>query len=192
MSWWLDALNPEGLSQGDIVTQILSGSADHPLKYLMKEPLDKGSKKLWPETSTIQLYKTDGRGLYIARGRMIEAIVVSHSCELDKGNNTQVLLAPIAKIERVQVEHQKNILQQKRHAFMPLPDVPELGTCYADLRYLHFADRKNVPDKSRHASMTDEGVLRLRAQIVAFFSRIDPSALESAIEAAIEAEKKAG
>lgn len=190
MSWWLDDLNPKGLSQGDIVAQILSGAADQPVKYLEKTPLEKGSKKSWLESSVFQPFKTDNRGFYIARGRLTHAIVVSHSCELDKGQQ-HVLLAPIAPLDSISDEKvRNNILSQARRAFLPLPEIPGLGTCYADFRMLNFVDRKGIPDTNRMTSMSDEGSLRLRAQLLAFFSRINPDVLEAAIKNAINTENK--
>lgn len=193
MSWWLEGLNPKGLSQGDIVSQLLIGATDHPVKHLAKQPLEKAGKRLWEEVSELQPFKTDSRALYIARGRLTYAIVVSHSCELDKKNSNLVLLAPIAPLDRITDTNAKaNILAQRRQAFLPLPDVPGLGTCYADFRTLSYVEMKTIPDNTRQVSMSDEGVLRLRAQIVAFFSRINPVVLETAIMDAIKSENAQG
>ena len=189
MSWWLEGLNPKGLSQGDIVSQVLSGTTDQPLKHLGKESMNKGPKRYWPEVDSFQPSKTDGRGLYVARGRVTFAIVVSHNCELDKSK--QVLLAPIAELARVNDQKSKEtILSQQRRAFLPLPNIPGLGTYYADFRVMGYSERNSILDANRQASMSDIGVLRLRTQIVAFFTRIDPDMLDVAIMGAIEKEKQ--
>jgi len=54
---------------------------------------------------------------------------------------------------------------------MPLPGVPQLGDYYADLRCLMWLDRKIVDQNKRIASMSEEGVLRLQAQLIGFFTR---------------------
>ncbi|SRR6266481_2100514 len=190
MSWWLDDLNPKGLSQGDIVTQVLIGAADQPVKYLEKVPLEKGAKKSWSESINFQPIKIDNRGLYIARGRLTHAIVVSHSCELDK-SQPHVLLAPIISLDSLSDEKARNnILSQKRRAFLALPEIPRLGTCYADFRTLSYAERKTISDINRMVSMSDEGTLRLRVQLLAFFSRITPEVLEAAITKVTDAESE--
>ena len=120
MSWWLDNPNPQGLSQGDIIAKLLIGAANHPVKYLAKEPLVRGGKKCWTEVSEFQPFKTDNRGLYIARGRLTFAIVVSHSCELDKSNNNHVLLAPIASLDSISdVKGRESILASKTQSLSP-------------------------------------------------------------------------
>ena len=63
------------------------------------------------------------------------------------------------------------MFEQREWAFLPLPDVPELGDYYADLRLIHPVDRRFLRDDSRLASMTDEATLRLQAQLVGFFTR---------------------
>jgi hypothetical protein len=51
-----------------------------------------------------------------------------------------------------------------------LPEVPGLGTYYADLRSLFTVDRTLIQEEMRIASMTDEAKDRLQNQIIAYFA----------------------
>jgi len=189
-SWWLDDLNPAGLSQGDILSQRITGNADFPLKYLSRAPLNKNGKKVWQESPNFDPIKSDNKGLYISRGHLVHMIVISHSCELDKTSKV-VLVAPIAQLDRIaDATMRENILSQRRHALLPLPDVPNLGTYYADFRSLSYIDKKAISPTCRLASMNDEGIIRLRAQLLAFFTRINPNILGEAIDRQIKAENQ--
>ncbi len=64
------------------------------------------------------------------------------------------------------------VLAQKRHSKMPLPGVPSLGDCYADLRMTTAVNRDHLDVKKRLASLSEAGVGRLRLQLIAFFTRL--------------------
>lgn len=182
--WWLNGLNSQGLSQGDILSPRISGFAENPVKYLSKTPTNKGTKIFWEQCTELQPFKTDNKGLYISRGRVAEVIILSHSCELDKGNRcNQVLVAPIAPLDRIEnAQTRENILLQKRRAFFALPNIPTLGAnYYADFRAITYIEKKAITTACRLASMSENGIIRLQAQLVAFFTRIEPEALEKAI-----------
>lgn len=175
MDWWRRELNPEGLSQGDILSDVLVGSAHDPRAYLGRDVTTKGTKKVWPEAPTFDTFKTDQTGYYIARGRQGYGIVLSHSCDLDKGRDKSgVLVALVSPMSQIQNPTQRNsILAQRHFAFLPLPDIPGLGTCYADLRRINYVARKSIQNESRLASMSADGATRLHAQLIGFFTRLD-------------------
>lgn len=153
---------------------MLLGTAYDPITYLGRDKTHpKGKGVHWPERDQLDPFRTDSTGLFIARGRIVRALVVTHSCELDKELDGRVLVAMTAPLSVVQDPAKRAaILEQKRRAFMPLPDVPGEGDMYADLRTIAYVDRKLVPDSSRKCSMTEEGVVRLRAQLIEYFTRL--------------------
>jgi hypothetical protein len=99
--------------------------------------------------------------------------VVSHSCELEKKDDSRVLVAMTGLLSDVQDPAKRAaILDQKRRAFMPLPEIPGSEDHYADLRTIAYVERKLIPDSSREFSMTDDAVIRLRAQLIEYFTRL--------------------
>jgi hypothetical protein len=135
----------------------------------------KGGVPGWMETSA-PTKDRDGREHFLGVGRVVPALVLSHSCELDKEDRgkRRVTVAPIAPISSVSDSAvQEAILAQSITASMPLPEIPGLGTCYADLRSMTTLDRRIVDAGKRLASMTPEAERRLQAQLVAFLVRLD-------------------
>ena len=173
-SWWAESLNPKGLSQGDLAGSVLVGTAYEPATFLGRDTwTPKGRSVHWPQRKALEPFRTDSTGLYIARGKSARVLVVSHSCELDKKEDSRVLVALTAPISVVQdAAKRASILAQQRRAFIPLPDVPEIGDCYADLRTISYVERKVLPDSLREFSMTDDAVVRLRAQLIEYFTRM--------------------
>jgi hypothetical protein len=159
--------------------------AEVPMTYLEKASIQAKGKRVWPQSSELDLFKTDQQGLYVARGRLRLAIVVSHSCELDdKPDVRRVLIAPISPLSQVEdADARTRILERKRRAFMPLPGVPGIGDHYADLRCITYVDRKLITESRRKSSMTDEGVVALQAQLIAYLTRLDPDLVAGALAA---------
>jgi hypothetical protein len=184
-SWWATQLNPQGLSQGDIISAVPLGAALVPVTFLGRDTWPNRGKDYWPQSPTFVPYKTDSTGLFIARGRVIRGLVVSHNCELDdKPDKTRVLLAPVYPIDQVtDPTARSRILNQERSALLPLPGLGGYGDHYADLRLIAHVDRKLIPNASREFSMNDDAVIRLRAQLIAFFTRIDMKKLAGMREA---------
>lgn len=160
-SWWAEQLQAD-LSQGDIVTDLPIFHATNPVKHLKKATY-KNSVSGWIESDTPVRE-------FLAEGKQSKAIVISHSCDLDKGKG-RIIVAPIALIASVPPEQQQMILEQRHFALMPLPDIPEIGTHFADFRSLSVLHREIVVSNRRIASMTESATVRLHAQIVAFFTR---------------------
>jgi hypothetical protein len=167
-AWWLPQVAKD-LSQGDIVSALPLGSAFHPFAPVQKETGKQGSR-VWIESNWNA--DNDGFGYFLARGRIVHALVISHSCKIDKSRrNQRLLLAPIATADRLDTNFRDQVFRGARYAFMPLPSVPTLGDCYADLGQISHVDRKFVDGCTRIASMSAEGLLRLESQLFAFFTR---------------------
>lgn len=171
-SWWADKVH-ESLSQGDIIAELPFLLPTSPVKYLRHETLSKG-RSGWSE-STDPVKLKDGRVQIIGLGRLQPAIVLSHDCELDKKRETpRVILAAVSPISSVAAAAQAVILQQGHRAYMPLPDIPGMGTCMVNFRAVVALDRALVEKSARIASMTEETKKRLQAQLVEFFLRLRP------------------
>lgn len=175
-AWWAPALNPLGLSQGDLLAPVPIGTSRVPVGFIGRDSWPRQGKNYWPEYEEFQPGKNAPTGLFLAKGTLAHCLVISHSCELDdKPNVGRVIVAPVGSIERVPDSgFRERIMAGARRAFMPLPGTPKIGDAYADLRAITFVERALVPDANRVASMTEEGVYRLQAQVVGYFSRLEP------------------
>jgi hypothetical protein len=173
--WWADTIQ-KSLSQGDIVIDLPLFSVPNPIPFLTKQSVKHG-QTAWFETpvqpkSAAKINALAGGAVV---GAVVGAIILSHSCELDKSrSNPRVLLAPIMQLDLLGAnqEMKDKIVMQQLHAMLPLPDVPRLGTCVADLRALTNVPRPTVDAGTRSASMTDASLRRMAAQLVAFFMRL--------------------
>jgi hypothetical protein len=167
VTWWLPGLQPE-LSQGDIIQDLAAGLLVEPVRYLRHATLPKGLNG-WAESDTPVMRAN--RLNYLAEGLKGLAVVISHDCEIDKGQS-RVLTAPLKAISSVDAETQEVILAQRHWALAPLPDIPNLGTFFADFRSITPSDRRAVDRTPRLASMNSEAVKLLQARLVGFFTRL--------------------
>lgn len=170
--WWADRVH-EKLSQGDVVVELPFFLSPSPAQYLRHTTM-RGGASGWMESAK-PVQDREGRVRFLGIGRIVAGLVLSHSCELDKEDRgkRRVLVAPIVPIETVAESAQRDaILAQQLTASLPLPDVPTLGTCYADLRSLTTLEREIVDSGKRVASMVPEAERRLQAQLVAFLVRL--------------------
>lgn len=87
----------------------------------------------WAETATG--VARNNRFHFLAAGQVGLAIVLSYDCEIDK-DQSRVTIAPLNPIGSLSPEFQAKVMGQKIWALVPIPDVPGLGTFYADLRSL--------------------------------------------------------
>jgi hypothetical protein len=180
-SWWAPHLK-SGLSQGDVVSPVLIGAAQLPIVYLNKGPVLKDNVQTWTRSTSFVSNPGDGLGNFLGKGRINHALIVSHDCEIDKARRvSRILVAPVSPLANVtDTMVRQAIIEQRRFATMPLPNLPTLGDCYADLRLLMWIDRKLIEDAGKRvASMTDEAVIRLQAQLIGFFTRKDPSGIQN-------------
>lgn len=159
------------LSQGDILSQVIVGSSVSPLISLSKTTI-KNSQQAWLPNSG---WKPDNNqyGHYLSKGKMIYALVMSHDCEIDKNSKgSRILVSAVSPLDVVSnQEVRQAILEQRYFASMPLPGVPNIGDCYADLRTMTHLDRNLVDRSKRVASMTESARIRLQAQLIGFFTR---------------------
>lgn len=168
-AWWAAELE-QHLSQGDVISEMIVPVLDEHT-YLRKEAVPKVGP-VWLEGPWTPNPHT-GMGHYLGRGKRLGALVLNHSCELDKlTGKHRVLVATIAPISAVTDKvAAENIMAQRRVSALPLPDVPGLGDCYADLRVIGAVQRSTI-DQKRIASMTPEAIKRLQLQLIAFFARV--------------------
>lgn len=198
---WAPALNPRGLSQGDVLKEVPVGAPWVPLVYLSKtyfpRKMPEGPPKLYyPKRDALEPFHPvgDPAGLFITKGRLCHALVINHNCDLDDADDTgRILLAPIwplAFMGDANKEQQQRIMEGARRTFVPLPNVPKVGDCYADLGSIAAIDRELFTEHQRECSMTDEAVVRLRMQLLSYFTRLDPAQVKAALEAGLVQENK--
>lgn len=169
--WWAEGPKPE-LSQGDVVIDLPFWVPLNDLQCVEKKALPAPRPPAWLETTGLT---PDAEGFFnfIARGRIAPGVVLSHDCELDKQRkNRRVQVALVSDIEKLSTDEKQAVMGQGKWSRLVLPDVPELGTCYADLLIQVTLDRRIIDARRRLASMSEEGAERLRAQIIAYFTRL--------------------
>lgn len=196
---WADRLNPQGLSQGDILADAAVGSTKVPLTFLATSGYtDKRQKTVWTQYDDLQPMANEPSGNWVMKGRIGRALVITHSCDLDDLQDSErVLVAPVWEATQISnPEHRQRIVEGRRATFIGLPGVPGIGDCYADLRSICPLDRHLFSAGQRHCSMTDEAVIHLQAGIALYFTRIEPQYMAKALqeqmfaEAAKQANKK--
>lgn len=107
----------------------------------------------------------------LAAGKVQPAIVVSHSCEIDKGK-PRVLVAQIALLNTLEPAQQEKVLAQRAYSHMPLPALPQLGDCYADFRTIGAVHADTVRSAARIATMTPDALVNFQARLVGFLTRL--------------------
>ncbi|MGB8295479.1 MAG: hypothetical protein WCG85_08635 [Polyangia bacterium] len=168
-SWWLSPTEEPRLSQGDVITQAAFVSALRPPTYLVQSSI-KGHGLLWVEDSKC---KEDKSGFFrcLGRGRIAAALVLTHSCQLDKPERGgKVVLAPVRSASHLS-DNRDDVMAGSKIAFAPLPEVPELGDCYADLRAMMSLDRETVDTYVRLAAMNERPRMALHERLAGFFTR---------------------
>lgn len=160
------------LEQGDVISTGLYLQPDFPVKFLSKGVTGKGGKNSWDEVGLPQ--STDGansRVLGIASG--MYGLVLSYGCEIDKTKPAQtILIAPVEPLDKLPENLHEMIVKQEVHRYIPLMNVPGLGNFYANLAKTFPLQRRLIDPGDRVCSMTDEAMFRLKAQIVAFYTRL--------------------
>lgn len=175
--WWAPGIKAT-LSQGDVVLQIPLGISVVPAEFLQRSTFS-GGVSGW----TSKTHRVGVSDHMLAKGKLIDAIVVSHSCDLDKEREKgRVLVAPILPISGLRDDVRRRVLAQETVNLLALPDLPTLGTSYANLRLIGVVDRELVDAASRVASLSDNGLVRLKAQLIYFFTRIPPDAVVIPVE----------
>lgn len=150
-------------------------SATTPERLLKHGTTQKGNVQTWEETGDWVPQK-DGRAHFLASGRKLNAIVLSHDCEIDK--NKRVLVAPVLPITMIDDAHRDFVRNRKRYPFMPVSEMKNiLPESYIDLRGICFLERELIDHASRLSSMSETGLEDLRIQLIAFITRIPYSQL---------------
>lgn len=169
ISWWAPALEPR-LSQGDLLDDTVFALARHPLTPLTKASL--GGKPGYVPGD----WSPDSNGVaeLLAAGRRGYALVLTHSCELDKAKaGGRVIVCPVQPIATIPTDQRPEIYAQKPWSKMPLPSVLGRGDFVADLHLSMAIDRRVVDTTPRLTSMTKDARRRLRLQLIAFYTRLD-------------------
>jgi len=157
------------LSQGDVIRDLPVWIASPPLVFLEKRILS-GDRTVWLEPPES---KPDDQGFshLLIRARPFISIVLTHDCQLDKQKRrARVQLAATADIESLSAEERTKVMHQRTLSQLVLPDVPQLGTRYADMRIIFTVDKTLITGPMRVASMTDDAKDRLQNQIIAYFA----------------------
>lgn len=85
-------------------------------------------------------------------------------------------MAMLKDVASLSPEEREKVLGSYSHSRMILPDLPKSAkTLYLDLRVIVTLDRELVDVCNRLASLSDAWVQRLQAQIIAFFTRLEPN-----------------
>lgn len=171
LKWWAETLQDD-LSQGDIVSAFPIALLINPPKFLKKMPTMASGKIGWIEASELAV-EENGLAHYLAKGRNIQAIIVSHSCDIDKSAK-RILVAPIALLDSIQTTHRETVINQTNIRLFGLPDVPGFGTAFADLRSITAVPADVISKLTRTASMSDDALLLLQTRLVEFFTRRQP------------------
>jgi hypothetical protein len=169
-SWWLDGLNPKGLSQGDVVRFLISGTSVVPQRPLRSRMLH-GGKAGWEEC----VWQPDGNGVghYVAAGKILPCLVVSHSCELEKNReHRRVHVAPMLPLSTFGDDDRETVLRQLSRNLLPLTGINGLEDHCADFRCISYLDRKLTDGAERVASMSEDGLKNLQAHLADFFIRL--------------------
>ena len=172
ISWWAPSLEAR-LSQGDLIEDSVFAIANNPLTPLTKHSWQ--GQSAWKESAWAP--DSSGRGHVLAAGRRGLALVLTHSCELDKARSKgRVLVCPVQPMAAIPPEQQPEIYAQKPWSKMPLPSITNVGDGFADLHLSMPVDRRVVDAAKRAASMTKDARHRLKLQLIAFYTRLDARA----------------
>jgi hypothetical protein len=170
--FWAEQLDPEGLSQGDVIDGVVFANV-HPLSPAQKTSIRGQSGWLAAP------WTPDGDGFcsVVARARKAMGLVLTHSCDIDKRHRkARIFVAPVQELSRLPANEQQIVLAQERIALFPLVGSVR-GDLYADLRSASAIDPRMIDEKARVQSMTDSGRKMLQARLVTLFTRIDLATL---------------
>lgn len=169
MSNWLGALD-DSLSQGDVVRPVPLPVAAFEMQTL-QSTVFKGNR---PGYVVEASPKADHNDIFtiLARGPVGPVVVLSHSCELDKEQKKgRVIVTHVRTASKLAPDGWARVVQRERLALIPLPGVPELGDCYADLREMTTVDRRFLALNTRLASMGPSLLAVLQQHVAGYFSR---------------------
>ena len=170
-NWWATNIEVD-ISQGDIVSLFSFAVLNEPVKYLKKMNTLSNGLTGWTEQSNPAPDKKNAIH-YLAKGKDLPGIIVSHSCDIDK-NSKYILVAPIGHIDFLKPEVIRTIEDQSNIRLFGIPNNPNFGDGYADLRCITAIKSTVVKGLTRSASMTGQAQNLLQARLVEFFTRKTP------------------
>ena len=164
------------LEQGDLLGPLVIGGSifpETPIKRsdrTMKSSAGGGTP--WVELPAWHP-DNDGIGQFIAAGKRFEhLIVISHGCDIDKGADKPVLVAPVIPISVLPTAAQVAVrTRQKFAAFYLPPWVEEGPEHYVDLRLISTVKKKRLSVGMRTFAMTGDAIKLLHLQLIGFFVR---------------------
>lgn len=170
MEWWLSTADAR-LSQGDILRAIPLGLVSHPASFLTKRSAAGHGEGWFPSAPPEP--KPDGNAHFLAKGGWNPVLIISHSCEIDKDRKkSRVLVCPVRDTAALPADAKSAIFEQRRRSAMPLPNVPNFGDAYADLRFIQVLDGSALDPGNRIAQMSEGAVERLHKQLILYFTRL--------------------
>lgn len=170
MEWWSSTPDTR-LSQGDILCAVPVGLVSHPAAFLTKRTAAGHGEGWFPATPPDP--RPSGNAHFLAKGGWNPVLIVSHSCEIDKDRKkSRVLVCPVRDTTALPADAKSAIFEQRRRSAMPLPDVPNLGDAYADLRFIQVLDGSALDPATQIAQMSDAAVERLHKQLILYFTRL--------------------
>ena len=156
------------ISQGDIVADVPFTGLTKPPIFLKHANIG-ANRPAWEETASPMHSKKTDRTPVLVAFKPLSGIILTRDCELDKErSNPRILFAPVGLLSSLPQETQDQINKQAHRASIPLPELPGLGNCFADLRGMASVPTGAVDMKKRRASMTDAARMRVHASLVAF------------------------
>lgn len=174
--WWKPRLN-EYLSQGDVVESVLFLAPHDPPTLLGRREEHKGSQ--WIEENAEGPVDANGRRRIVALCYACPALVVSHSCEIDKHKEKllrgkkRILAAPVFTLASLNDEEQRDrVVARRSSAMFPLPGVATLGDCYVDFRRIMPIPAQALLGTQRLACMTEIATEELQKHLATFFTRL--------------------
>ena len=169
--WWLPSVGPV-LEQGDLIQTRFSFQLISPVKYLSKGATGKGGKQLWEESNVPPHQAGDEHVRVVSSIAGDFAMVLSFGCEIDKANSP-VLLAPVSPLTKLPLKLHDDVLAQRAFRYFPLVELPGIGFGYANLAKTFSLQQALIKPEDRIKSMTPDGIFRVQAQLVGFYTRLN-------------------
>ncbi|HLF94907.1 MAG TPA: hypothetical protein VJB14_15680 [Planctomycetota bacterium] len=137
---------------------------------LLTDPLSQGDILSGVETVTLDELGTMTR-------KTIAAIVLTHSCELDKPNTKNAIVAELRPMSLVTRQQAELIKESRVLSAVHIGDVPTFGDSFVDFRELHRVPKFQLANKlttGRNAALDDEGCVQIAVYLFRFFVRVLP------------------
>jgi hypothetical protein len=166
------------LTQGDILRDVPSLFVPDPeITFLRKRAGPRGpvgdlyvlgDQEIKPQ----QAFNPDG-DFAVASVQSANAILLTHSCELDNSPRAQIAFALIRSMAPLQEDAKSTIRSggNRRLLYLPPNDDPELIESYVDLSRVTTIRRDAVPEQRRLLSLTEASLTALYFGLMRYFTR---------------------